>query len=205
VVVAATTGIKPRYLNHTHEHGHHHHDHDHGIVDPHAWQSLANAKIYVYNIKKALQAIDPSNADDYEKNASNYLAQIKQLEAEVKNRMALIPASNRKVISNHDAFGYFGDEYRIKFLAAASLGIEKQASAKNIANLINQIRADKVKALFVENISDSRLLKQIENDSDAVIGGKLYSDALSEKGGEASTYIDMFRYNVETIADALAG
>jgi zinc/manganese transport system substrate-binding protein len=206
VVVTTTMGVKPRYLNYSHGHEHHHHGHghhDHGIIDPHAWQSLANIKIYVHNIKEALQKIDPINADDYEKNASNYLEQIKQLEEEVKSEIALIPANNKKVISSHDAFGYFADEYGIEFLAAASLGAEQQASAKTVANLIEQIRADKVKALFVENVSDPRLLKQIENDSKAVIGGKLYSDALSGKEEPASTYINMFRYNVKTIASAL--
>ncbi len=179
------------------------HDHDHGDIDPHAWQSLANAKIYVDNIRNALIKADPAGKAAYEANALAYLARIDGLEKEVKEAIAKIPADRRKIITTHDAFGYFGSAYGIDFIAPQGVSTETEASARDVAKIISQIRKQKIPAVFLENISDPRLVKRISEETGAKIGGTLYSDALSKQSGPASTYIDMMRNNVREISAAL--
>ncbi|MFV0367029.1 MAG: metal ABC transporter solute-binding protein, Zn/Mn family, partial [Hyphomicrobiaceae bacterium] len=116
-----------------------------------------------------------------------------------------IAADKRKIITSHDAFGYFAKAYGVTFLAPTGVSTESEASAKDVAALIDQIRKEGVRAVFVENISDSRLIEQIARETGAKIGGTLYSDALSESGGPASTYIDMMRHNSGLMVAALAG
>lgn len=197
-VAAASKGVKPRRAA-----GGHGHNHGHADSDPHAWQSVANAKIYVANIRDALSEADPAGRDAYAANAAAYLARLDALEAEVKSAVAKIPEDRRKVITTHDAFGYFGAAYGIAFVAPQGVSTEADVAAKDVARIIGQIRKQKIPAVFLENVSDPRLLKRISEESGVRIGGTLYSDALTEEKGEAPTYIDMIRHNVRELATAL--
>lgn len=179
--------------------------HDHGATDPHAFQSIANAKIYVKNIADAFCAADAAGCDAYEANAAAYTGKLEALEAEVKAAVAAIPADKRAVITSHDAFGYFQHAYGITFLAPEGVSTDAEASAADVAKLIEQIRHDKASAIFVENITNQRLVEQIASETDLKIGGTLYSDALSDADGPAPTYIDMMRNNIGAIKGAILG
>ena len=186
---------KSRQVN---RHGHHH-----GTFDPHAWQSLRDAVGYVNNITTALAQNDPSNASTFYLNRAAYVSEIKALDEEIQSMVSTIPDNRRVVITSHDALQYFGRDYGLTFLAPQGLSTESEASAKEVAGLIKQIREEGIKAVFVENIADSRLIEQIANETGANIGGKLYSDALSGSDGPASTYLKMLRHNSATIVSAL--
>jgi zinc/manganese transport system substrate-binding protein len=173
-------------------------------ADPHAWQSVANAKIYVANIRDALAAADPANAGIYRANAEAYLAKLDALDREVREAAAQIPPEHRKVISTHNAFGYFAAAYGIEFIAPLGVSTESEASARDIAAIITQIRTAKIPAVFLENISDPRLIRQISAETGARIGGTLYSDSLTGEKGPAPTYIDMVRHNIKALTGALA-
>jgi zinc/manganese transport system substrate-binding protein len=175
-----------------------------GEADPHGWQSVANAKVYVGNIRDALATADPVNADSYRANAAAYLTKLDALDAEVKAAVAAIPAERRKVISSHDAFGYFTDAYGISFIAPIGTSTNSEASARDIAILIRQIKASKIPAVFLENVSDPRLIERISAETGAAIGGTLYSDTLTPENGDAPTYIAMVTHNIRTLTRALA-
>ena len=185
-----------------HDHGGHA-GHEHGEFDPHAWQSLDAAIIYADNIAAGLAKVDPDNAGDYYANRATYVQKIEALEEEIHALMDGIPLDRRTVVTTHDAFGYFAGEYGITFEAPQGLSTESEASAADVAKLIEQIREEGISAVFVESIADNRLLEQIASETDARIGGTLYSDALSGPDGLAATYIDMMRHNATTLADAL--
>ena len=219
-VVVVTKGITPLAApdaddDHDHAHGKKGHDHDkkgrkpehahdHGAIDPHAWQSIANAKIYVDNIRDALAAADPAGREAFAANAAAYIARLDALDAEVRAAMAAIPEKQRAIITSHDAFGYFANAYGLKIIAPQGVSTESEASARDVARIIRQIKAAKIPAVFMENISDPRLLDRIAKETGARIGGELYSDALSDDKGPASTYIDMMRSNVRTLSSALS-
>lgn len=203
-IVVATKGITPREkVDEDDKKSKSNQSHEHLGVDPHAWQSIANAKIYIANIRDALAAADPAGKDTYEKNAANYLGKLVVLETEIKEGIAKIPAERRKIITTHDAFGYFGAAYGFEFIAPQGVSTESEASARDVAKIIRQIRAQKIPAIFVENISDPRLMQRIADETGAKIGGKVYSDSLSPAGGPASTYIDMMRNNLRQFSAAL--
>ncbi|HEY1363564.1 MAG TPA: metal ABC transporter substrate-binding protein [Xanthobacteraceae bacterium] len=180
-----------------------HAGHDGGQVDPHAWQSVPNAEIYVANIRDALIAVDPSGRDAYAGNAAAYLARLDALDRELVAAVAAIPADRRRIISSHDAFGYFQERYGIEFVAPQGVSTESEASARDVARIITQIRKEKIPAVFMENITDPRLMQRIAHETGARIGGKLYSDALTDGRGEAPTYIDLMRHNMRTLSAAL--
>ena len=184
-----------------HEGGHH----DHGAFDPHAFQSIANAKIYVKNIADAFCTADAAGCDAYKANAETYTGKLDALEAEVKNAVASIPQDKRTVITSHDAFGYFQHEYGITFLAPEGISTDAEASAADVAKLIGQVRHDKASAIFVENITNQRLIEQIAGETGLKIGGTLYSDALSDADGPAATYIDLMKNNIGAIKGAILG
>jgi zinc/manganese transport system substrate-binding protein len=173
-------------------------------ADPHGWQSVANAKVYVTNISDALVAADPADAGTFRANAQAYLTKLDALDREVREAVAQIPPARRKVISTHDAFGYFAAAYGIEFIAPLGVSTESEASARDIAGIITQIRAAKIPAVFLENISDPRLISQIASETGARVGGTLYSDSLTGEKGGAPTYIDMVRHNIKTLTSALA-
>lgn len=210
-VTALTDGITPRlseeedHDHDEHEHGHangHAHEH-HGKYDPHAWQAVPNARIYVNNIAKAFCAADKQGCPAYEANARTYDGQLAALQAELKAVFAGIPADRRKIITPHDAFAYFGQEYGFEFEAPQGMSTDSEASASGVAALVRQVKEEKAAALFLENVSNPRLVEQISNETGVKLGGKLYSDALSGSDGPAATYIDMMRHNAETIRDAI--
>jgi zinc/manganese transport system substrate-binding protein len=175
------------------------------VIDPHAWQSIADAKIYVANIRDGLAAADPAGKAAYDANAQTYLTKLVDLENEVRTAIAGIPADRRKIITTHDAFGYFGAAYGMSFIAPEGVSTESEPSAKDVARIIRQIKKQKIPAVFLENVADPRLIGQIARETGAAIGGKVYSDALSRANGPAATYLDMMRHNVREFAKALGG
>ncbi len=185
------------------EHAGHDHHH-HGAFDPHAWQSLQNAVTYAGNIAAALAKADPANAAAFERNSAAYIADIKALDAEIRQMVKSLPPDRRTIVTSHDAFQYFGRDYGLTFLAPQGLSTESEASAQDVARMIEQMRAKGISAVFVENITDPRLLKQIANETGAAIGGTLYPGALSSPDGPAPTYLDMMRHNATTLAQALS-
>lgn len=198
-VIVVTKGVKPRKME---EEGHGH-GHSHADADPHAWQSVANAKIYVANIRDALVAADPAGKAAYEANAAAYSSKLDVLEAEVKGQVGNIPADRRRIITTHDAFGYFKAAYGLDFIAPQGVSTESEASAKDVAKIIVQIKKQKIPAVFLENVSDPRLLERIAAETGAKVGGTLYSDALTDEKGKAPTYIDMMKHNIRTLSAAL--
>jgi zinc/manganese transport system substrate-binding protein len=189
-IVTATAGIAPLKIG--------------SAADPHAWQSVADARIYVANIRDALVAADPADAGAFRANAENYLAKLDALDGEVRAAVAQIPQARRKVISTHDAFGYFAAAYGIAFIAPLGVSTESEASARDIAGIVTQIRAEKIPAVFLENISDVRLIQRISAETGARIGGTLFSDSLSDEKGDAPTYIELVRHNIKALTSALA-
>lgn len=200
----ATKGITPLEADDDHDdRGKGGHAHAHGHDDPHAWQSIANAKTYVANIRDALSMADPAGKATYDANATTYLAALDGLEGEVKASVARIPAERRKAITTHDAFGYFVKAYGIEFVAPQGVSTEAEASARDVARIIRQVKAQKIPAVFLENVTNPRLVEQIARESGAKVGGRLYSDALSAESGPAGTYIQMMKHNISEIEKAL--
>ena len=190
MIVTATDGITPLKLD--------------SAADTHAWQSVVDAKVYVSNIRDALATADPTDAAAFRANAAGYLAKLDALDREVRSLVAQIPPARRKVISTHNAFGYFAAAYGIEFIAPLGVSTESEASARDIARIITQVRAEKIPAVFLENISDVRLIRRISAETGASIGGTLFSDSLSDEKGAAPTYIDMVRHNIKALTSALA-
>lgn len=191
-VIKASQGVLPRTLD----------EEGQTVPDPHAWNSLANAEVYAGNILRGLTQVDPAHASQYQRNHDAYVAQIRALLAVARQTFDSLPEGNRRIVTSHDAFGYLGQAYGIQFLAPQGLNTEREPSAGEVAALIRQIRADHIKAVFIENIEDARLLRQIADESGARIGGTLYSDALTASG-PASTYLGFYRANIETLGNAL--
>ena len=177
----------------------------HDAVDPHAWQSPANVEIYISNIAEALCAADRADCAEFRTNAAAYVQEVRTLDQSIKRGFAAIPAERRKLITSHDAFGYFARAYGVEVLAPEGVSTESEASAADVAALIRQIRGQAVTALFVENISDPRLIEQIARETGVRPGGELYSDALSEPDGPAATYLDMMRHNASVMQAAMQG
>jgi zinc/manganese transport system substrate-binding protein len=178
----------------------HSHSHD---LDPHAWQDVANTKLYARNIRDALSAADPEGASFYAARSEAYMAELDQLDREIKQGLAQIPPERRRVITSHDAFGYVAKAYGLRFVAPQGVSTEAEASSRDVARIIRQIRAEKIPAVFLENISDPRLMTQIARETDAKIGPRVYSDSLSDTSGPAPTYLDMMRHNLRAFSEAL--
>lgn len=189
-VTVASQGIQPRSGGH------------HG-ADPHAWQNLALARRYAANISAAFAQRWPDQRDELSRRNADYLARIEQLDARVREWLGAVPRAQRRVITSHDAFGYFGAAYGVDFLAPQGWNTHSEPSAAAVARLIRQIKKDGVRALFIENISDPRLVERIAREGGVRIGGTLYSDALSKPGGPASTYLQLFEHNARSLAAAL--
>ena len=212
--VVASKGVAPRkFAGHGHDHGDKDHGsahghggeegHHHGDADPHAWQNLANGVIYARNVADGLAAADPAHADAYRKRADAYIARLQAADAAVRKTFAAIPAERRKVVTSHDAFGYFGDAYGVEFISAVGVSTAAEPAAGDVARIIEQVKREKVPAVFVENITSPRLVQQIARETGAKAGGTLYSDALSKPGQPGATYLDMFEWNVRQLAAAL--
>lgn len=200
-VLVASTGIKTLKLKHDeNDHGHGH-DSD---VDPHAWQDLSNALYYVDNIAQALAKADPASQSVYQANAARTKQAIVALDGELKTALNSIAKERRRVVTTHDAFGYFARAYGIAFISPVGVNTDAEPSAADVGRIIKQIRREKIPAVFMESISDPRLLERIRQESGARIGGVLYSDSLSKADGPAPTYLEMMRHNARTLAGALA-
>ena len=192
-LVVASDGVKTHTLDEDGE----------TVTDPHAWNSAANGALYAQNILSGLVYADPQDKAALEASGKPYIAQLTELDAWAKARFSQIPQEKRKVLTSHDAFGYFGRAYGVEFLAPQGLSSESEASSAQVAALIKQIKADGVNTWFMENQLDPRLVKQIASATGAQPGGELYPEALSAKGGVADSYVKAFRHNVETIANSM--
>ena len=188
-ITIATKGIAPLRLG--------------SDADPHAWQSVANAKIYVANISEALVAADPADAEAFRSHAQAYLTELDALDREVRSAVAQIPIERRKVISTHNAFGYFAASYGIEFIAPSGVSTETEPSGRDVARIIGQIRSAKIPAIFLENFGDPRLVSRIAAETGAKVGGTLFSDALTDEKGACPTYIEMVRHNIKALTSAL--
>lgn len=202
-VVVASEGIATLTMAKDDGHGH---GHSHGgkAVDPHAWQDVTNVRRYVANIADALVKADPEGAAVYRHNAERYDGELKALDSEIRAAFDALPAARRKVVSSHDAFGYFGRAYGIRFLSPVGVANNAEPTAQGVARLIRQIKAEAVPAVFIENVADPRLIERIRSESGAQVGGTLYSDALSTTDGPAPSYIQMMRSNLDVLRTALA-
>jgi len=189
-VVVASQGIKTR--------GGGHHD-----TDPHAWQDLALARRYAGNISAAFAQRWPDRRDEINRRSADYVARIDQLDSQVRAWLGAVPREQRRVITSHDAFGYFGAAYGVDFLAPQGWNTHSEPSAAAVARLIRQIKKDGARAIFIENISDPRLVERIAREGGVRIGGTLYSDALSKPDGPAPTYLRLFEHNARSLAAAL--
>ncbi|MBS1228109.1 MAG: periplasmic solute binding protein [Proteobacteria bacterium] len=202
-VLTASAGVKTlkRVQEQGDTHGAHEHD---GDIDPHAWQDLANALRYVDNIAQALANADPAGRTTYLANAAKYKQEIIALDAELKKSFSTIAKERRKVVTTHDAFGYFSRAYGIAFISPVGINTDAEPSAADVGRIIRQIRRERIPAVFMESISDPRLLERIRQESGARVGGILYSDSLSSANGPAATYLELMRHNAKTLANALA-
>jgi zinc/manganese transport system substrate-binding protein len=202
-VVVATRGIKPREMTREEKEAHEHGARHGPKIDPHAWQDLGNGIIYVDNIARGLAAADPAGAGVYQANAAAYKAKLLALNRWVQSEFAAIPRAKRRLITSHDSLGYLGAAYDLTIISPMGFTTESEASAGDIARLIKLIRKEKITAVFIENVTDPRLLQQVTRESGATLGGELYSDALSKPGDAAPTYIAMFKNNVTKIVAAM--
>ena len=188
-VVVATAGVQPRLVR--------------GSADPHAWQSLEHAQRYVMNIAEALARAVPDHAQAINARAARYNEKLKALDEDARGQLAAIPVSDRRVITSHDAFGYLGEAYNITFIAPQGWNTSGDASASAVASAIRQIKSSKARALFVENINDRKLIDRIARETGSVVGGTLYSDALSLPGTEADSYLKMYSHNLTQLVASL--
>lgn len=192
-ILVASQGIKVR--NRPTENSHHQAE-----PDPHAWQDPSNVVIYVKNIAQSLARLDPAGAVLYQKNSEAYIEELQALDRFTQAQFAPLSVKQRQVITSHDAFGYFAARYQIRFWAPQGINADVEPSAKEVAQLIRQIRRDQIKAVFVENMSNPKLLAQIAQDTGVTLGAKLYVDALSGPNEPCSTYLKMMRHNVTQLA-----
>ncbi len=209
-IVIASDGVDTLEMGHEADHaaGSHRHAHDaahrHAGVDPHAWQDVANVQRYVANIAAALAHADPDGAASYRASAERYSGELKRLDAEFRAAFSALPDERRRVVSSHDAFAYLGRAYGIRFLAPVGVSNNAEPTAQGVARLIRQLKAEKIPAVFVENVVDPRLIERIRAESGATVGGTLYSDALSVPDGPAPNYLAMMRQNLKMLREALA-
>ena len=206
-VVIASKGVKtiplPSTSTKDHKSHGHSHGHQHGELDPHAWQSLDNAKVYVKNIAAGLLRALPSHSAAIKTREQTYLQKLQDLNEKARSDFAAIPPEKRRAITSHDAFGYLANAYGLKFFSPQGWSTDREASAADVARITRQIRDQKITALFLEKSSDGRLLERIAKDTGVKIGGTLYSDALSAPGTEADTYLKLYTHNVNTLVKGL--
>ncbi len=188
-VFVATDGVEPLRVD--------------GEVDPHAWNALTNGMIYVQNISAGMAEVDPANAEAYRANADAYIEQLRKLHENAVAAFSALPENRRTVVTAHDAFGYLAQAYGLTFLAPVGIDTEAEPSASDLATLIDHLKATGAGALFVENVTSPALVEQISRETGLKIGGRLYSDALSEKGGPATSYVAMFEHNLGALITAL--
>lgn len=202
VPVVATAGVKALRVGHA-AHSHGGHSHGNQAIDPHAWQDVANTKIYVGNIRDGLIKADPANTAHYAAATQAYLTQLERLDGEIRAAWAAIPRATRRIVTSHDAFTYYSDAYNVDFFAPQGLSTNSDPSPRQLAALIAQIRTEKVRVLFVETISNAQVLQQVARETGARVGPAVYSDALSVPAGPAASYLEMMRHNTRSFIAAL--
>ncbi len=210
-VIVTTEGIAPRHADDHDEHadgGHtahvHESAHEDGGVDPHAWQDVANARVYVRNITEALAAARPDVAPAFRARAATYDAQLVQLDAVLRADIGALPPAQRVIITSHDAFGYFGVAYGVTFLAPQGLSTDMEPTAAQVARLITQMKARHVRVVFFENKASPRLMHTLAREAGATVGEPVYADALTTMSGPAPTYIALMRHNLAQFQKAMA-
>ena len=201
-MAVASQGIKPMAAADDHGHSHGGHNHDHGTEDPHVWNDPVLMQTYAQNVANALIKADPAGKSHYQQRLKNYQTELGQLNTWAAQSFNAIPAAQRKVLTGHDAFGYLGKRYNIQFIAPQGVSTEAEPSARQVAAIIRQIKQQGIKAVFSENIKDSRMVDRIAKETGVKVQGKLYSDALSTKA-PANTYVGMFRHNVTALSNAM--
>jgi len=177
--------------------------HHHGSQDPHAWQDAGRVKTYVANILAGLIKMDPAGADYFKARAAAYDVKLTELDQWIVAQIASVPAAKRKVITSHDAFGYYENRYGVEFVSVAGVSTQAEAAAGDVASIIRLARKEQIKAIFVENISNDRMIQQIAREAKATVGAPLFSDALSAKTGPAGDYLTMMRYNTEQLVKGM--
>jgi len=202
-LVIASEGVTPLASAEAHEGEEADAEHDHGASDPHAFQDLANAQIYVSNIAKGLAEAAPAHAEDFKRNADQLSADIATLDAQLKADFAAIPQERRRILTSHDAFRYFGRAYGIEFVSVQGVSTEAEASAADLARIIRQARDGHLSAIFLENMTDPRLAETVAQESGIRLGGELYADALSDPSGPAPDYLSLVRYNAKQLLAAM--
>ncbi|MCW5259607.1 metal ABC transporter substrate-binding protein [Verminephrobacter eiseniae] len=203
----ASEGVKVRTFDasaQAHDSGGKGDRHHHAPRDPHAWQNVANAVIYANNIAKGFAKKDPAHAAAYRARAAAYSERLLALDAQIRRTFAALPPERRVLVTTHDAFGYYAQAYGLRIVPARGFSTQAEPSASDIARLVDQVRAQRIPAMFIENISDPRLVEQLARETGATVGGKLYSDALSPPDGPAATYLLLMQGNTATLASALA-
>ncbi|MDE0391170.1 MAG: zinc ABC transporter substrate-binding protein [Rhodospirillales bacterium] len=188
-VFVATEGVEPLLVD--------------GEIDPHAWNALTNGMIYVRNIAAGMAKVDAANAATYSANADAYVEQLGKVHDNAVSEFSALPDERRTVVTAHDAFGYLEQAYGLTFLAPVGIDTDAEPSASDLANLIDHLNETGAGALFVENITSPALVEQISRETGLEIGGRLFSDALSEKGGPATSYVAMFEHNLRALITAL--
>lgn len=174
------------------------------VTDPHVWNSVPNVLIWVANIEKALAKADPEDAAAFKANAERYTKELKELDASIRSRVGAVPKDKRKVLTSHDAFGYYGAEYGVTFLSPLGVSTETEASAADVAKLIDQIKKEHIKVYFIESSNDPRLVEQVAKATGAQAGGELYPEALSAADGPVPTYVKLMQYNTDKIVSAIS-
>jgi len=200
-VLVASDGVAP--LAAEEEEGEAHEDEGHEGIDPHAFQDLGNAQIYVANIAKGLSEVAPDHAADFKANADKLIAEIAALDRQLKADFAAIPQDKRRVLTSHDAFHYFGRAYGIEFVSVQGLSTEAEPTADDLVKVVRQARAGDLSAIFLENMSDPRLAETVARESGVRMGGALYADALSEADGPAPDYLSLVRYNARQLLSGM--
>ncbi len=196
--VVVTNGLQLRHAEN---------DPHHAEFDPHAWHDVKNAIRMVDHIRDALVKADAANASAYQSNAADYAAQLEQLDRFIVDQVHGLPEARRKLVTTHDALGYFADRYGFEIAGTALASASTEAadpSAGQIAKLVDEIKATGVKAVFVENVSNVDLMSRIAAEAGVVLGPELFTDALSKPGTDGDTYIKMIRHNALAIISALS-
>lgn len=198
-VVVATKNIKPIAQHDTE----HEHAEDDGEYDPHAWHSLRNATIYAQNISTALAATDKEHTRYYGERLTGYLQRIRELDQWAEQKIRSMPIPSRVIVVPHNTFAYYARDYRVTFHSLQGASTEHEASAKDMARIIQLLKEKNARAIFAENLGQTQVMEQIAKDAGIEMGGVLYTDALSDENGEAGTYLEMIRINTKRMIDAI--
>ncbi|WP_338662402.1 metal ABC transporter substrate-binding protein [Pararoseomonas sp. SCSIO 73927] len=173
-----------------------------GRPNPHGWMSPANAVVYVENIRRALAAADPRNAETYNANAARYTAEIRALDAPIRERLSRIPDDRRWLVSCEGAFSYLTRNYGMQELYLWPINAEEEGTPRQIRRVVDTVRRNRIPVAFCESTVSDRAMRQVAREAGATFGGVLYVDSLTEGGGDAPSYLKLLEYNANTILRA---